>query len=192
MIFIVVKFKVKPDWSDRWLGLVEDFTQATRKEPGNLWFDWSRSVDDPNEFVLVEAFKDDAAGDHVNSIHFKQAMADMPQALAETPRIISRQLDGDGWDRMGELTNLLGDVQSLKEKRSVIRPLLAELKRRFDVSVAEVGDHDQYRRSQVGAGLVAADRAHLVEVLTAVERLVAARPEFELLSSRQRELRSDD
>ena len=46
MICIVVKFKVKPDWSERWLGLVEDFTQATRKEPGNLWFDWSRSVDD--------------------------------------------------------------------------------------------------------------------------------------------------
>ncbi len=104
VIFIVVKFKVKPDWSERWLGLVEDFTQATRQEPGNLWFDWSRSVEDPNEFVLVEAFKDDAAGDHVNSAHFKQAMADMPQALAETPRIISRQFDGDGWDRMGELT----------------------------------------------------------------------------------------
>ena len=104
MIFIVVKFKVKPDWSERWLGLVDDFTKATRQEPGNLWFDWSRSVDDPNEFVLVEAFKDDAAGDHVNSDHFRKAMADMPQALAETPRIISRQLDGEGWDLMGELT----------------------------------------------------------------------------------------
>ncbi|WP_307857077.1 putative quinol monooxygenase [Pseudarthrobacter albicanus] len=44
MIFIVVKFKVKPEWSGRWLGLVDDFTQATRKEAGNLWFDWSRSV----------------------------------------------------------------------------------------------------------------------------------------------------
>ena len=91
MIFIVVKFKVKPDWSERWPGLVNDFTQATRQEPGNLWFDWSRSVEDPNEFVLVEAFKDDAAGDHVNSEHFKKAMVDMPQALAETPRIVSRQ-----------------------------------------------------------------------------------------------------
>ena len=63
------------------------------------------------------------------------------------------------WIGWIEFDILLGDVQSLKEKRSVIRPLLAELKRRFDVSVAEVGDHDQYRRSQVGAGLVAADRA---------------------------------
>jgi uncharacterized protein YlxP (DUF503 family) len=96
------------------------------------------------------------------------------------------------WIGWIEFDILLGDVQSLKEKRSVIRPLLAEVKRRFDVSVAEVGGHEQYRRSQVGAGLVAADRAHLVEVLTAVERLVANRPEFELLSSRQRELHSED
>ena len=96
------------------------------------------------------------------------------------------------WIGWIEFDILLGDVQSLKEKRSVIRPLLAEIRRRFDVSVAEVGDHDQYRRSQVGVGLVAADRAHLIEVLDAVERFVAARPELELLSARQRELRSDD
>ena len=104
MIFIVVKFKTKPEYTDRFLDLVAPFTQATRAEEGNLWFDWSRSVEDPNEFVLVEAFKDDAAADHVNSAHFQKAMADMPQALAETPRIISRQLDGEGWDQMGELT----------------------------------------------------------------------------------------
>ena len=104
MIFIVVKFNVKPDWSERWLDLVADFTKATREEPGNLWFDWSRSVENPNEFVLVEAFQDDAAEAHVNSAHFKKAMEDMPQALVETPRIISRQFEGSGWDRMGELT----------------------------------------------------------------------------------------
>ena len=96
------------------------------------------------------------------------------------------------WIGWIEFDILLGDRQSLKQKRSLIRPLLAELRRRFDVSVAEVGDHDQYRRSQVGVGLVAADRAHLVEVLTAVERFVAYRPELELLSARQRELHSED
>ena len=94
MIFIVVKFKVKPDWTDRWLDLTRDFTEATRQEPGNLWFDWSRSVEDPNEFILVEAFQDDAAGDHVNSAHFVQAMQDMPQALRETPEIISEKIEG--------------------------------------------------------------------------------------------------
>jgi hypothetical protein len=96
------------------------------------------------------------------------------------------------WIGWIEFDILLGDVQSLKEKRSVIRPLLADIKRRYDVSVAEVGYHDQYRRSQVGAGLVAADRAHLVEVLDAVERFVAGRPEIELLSARQRDHHSED
>ena len=38
------------------------FTAATRSEPGCLWFDWSRSLDDPTEYVLVEAFRDGAAG----------------------------------------------------------------------------------------------------------------------------------
>ncbi|WP_458780923.1 DUF503 domain-containing protein [Arthrobacter sp. D3-16] len=96
------------------------------------------------------------------------------------------------WIGWIEFDILLGDVQSLKEKRSVIRPLLADIKRKYDVSVAEVGYHDQYRRSQVGAGLVAADRAHLVEVLDAVERHVAGRPEIELLSARQRDHHSED
>jgi quinol monooxygenase YgiN len=105
MILIVVKFKTKPDWSDRWIDLVADFTAATRAEPGNLWFDWSRSVEDLDEFVLVEAFRDDGAGPHVNSDHFKQALQTMPQALAETPSIINVTIEGaTEWSRMGELT----------------------------------------------------------------------------------------
>ncbi|MCY3577461.1 MAG: putative quinol monooxygenase [bacterium] len=105
MILIVVKFKTKPEWSDRWLGMVADFTAATRAEPKNLWFDWSRSVEDPNEFVLCEAFEDDGAGPHVESDHFKQAMQDMPHALAETPHIINTVIEGENdWSRMGELT----------------------------------------------------------------------------------------
>ncbi|XAS68705.1 DUF503 domain-containing protein [Micrococcaceae bacterium Sec5.7] len=96
------------------------------------------------------------------------------------------------WIGWIEFDILLGDVHSLKEKRSLVRPLLAELKRRFEVSVAEVGGHDQYRRTQIGAGLVAAERTHLVEVLDAVERFVAALPELELLSARRRELHSED
>ena len=103
MIFIVVKFQTKPEWTDRWLELVGPFTEATRAEPGNKWFDWSRSVDDVNEFVLVEAFEDDAAGAHVNSEHFKAAMQTMPQALASTPLIVSQGVDQDDWNPMGEL-----------------------------------------------------------------------------------------
>jgi quinol monooxygenase YgiN len=105
VIFIVVKFKTKPEWSDRWLDLVRDFTEATRREPCNLWFEWSRSVKDPDEFVLVEAFTDDGAEPHVNSDHFKKAMQDMRQVLAETPRIINTTIEGvTDWSQMGELT----------------------------------------------------------------------------------------
>lgn len=103
MIFIVVKFRIRPEWSERWLGLVGPFTEATRAEAGNKWFDWSRSVDDPDEFVLVEAFENEAAAAHVNSEHFKAAMAIMPQALAETPKIVSQLVDQDDWGRMGEV-----------------------------------------------------------------------------------------
>jgi len=80
---------------------------------------------------------------------------------------------------------LLGDVHSLKEKRSLVRPVLAEVRRRFAVSAAEVGALELHRRALLGVAVVAADRAHCVEVLDACERLVADRPELELLSAHQ-------
>jgi uncharacterized protein len=87
---------------------------------------------------------------------------------------------------------LLGDVHSLKEKRGVVRPIVAELRRRFDVSAAETGDQELHRRAEVSVALVAGDRAHAVEVLAACERLVAGRPEIELLAARTRVLDDDD
>jgi quinol monooxygenase YgiN len=104
VIFIVVKFPVRPERSDEWPSLVEDFTTATRAEPGNIFFEWSRSVDNPNQYVLVEAFRDGEAGsEHVNSAHFKTAMAVLPEAIAATPEIINVEVTGDGWSQMAEL-----------------------------------------------------------------------------------------
>ncbi|WP_026927936.1 putative quinol monooxygenase [Granulicoccus phenolivorans] len=104
MIMIVVKFPVKPEYADQWPALSREFTETTRAEPGNKWFDWSRSVENANEYVLIEAFDDDAAGAHVNSAHFKKMQQEFPQYLAATPKIVSRQVDGDDWDEMGEIT----------------------------------------------------------------------------------------
>ena len=103
MIFIVVKFEVKDEYAERWPEIVADFTSATRQEPGNKWFDWSRSIEDPDEYVLIEAFEDDAAEAHVRSPHFQRMTQEFPQYLATTPKIVSRQVEGDGWDEMGEL-----------------------------------------------------------------------------------------
>ena len=91
------------------------------------------------------------------------------------------------WIGWLEFDILLGDVRSLKEKRSVVRPLVAELQRRFAVSAAETGSLDLHRRAGIGMAVVAADRAHVIEVLDAAERL-----EIELLSARRDLRRSDD
>ena len=105
MIFIVVKWTIRPERSGQWLDLVADFTNGTRGELGNIFFDWSRSVENPHQFVLVEAFRDGEAGAaHVNSAHFKTAMAWMPDVIAEQPEIINVEVPGDGFGRMSELT----------------------------------------------------------------------------------------
>jgi uncharacterized protein YlxP (DUF503 family) len=85
---------------------------------------------------------------------------------------------------------LLGDVHSLKEKRAVVRPIVAELRKRFAVAAAEVGDQDLHRRAQVGVATVAAEAAQVADVLDACERLLAERPEVTLLST-HRQLVSD-
>ncbi|MFC4945495.1 DUF503 domain-containing protein [Pseudonocardia sp. GCM10023141] len=91
-----------------------------------------------------------------------------------------------------ELDVLLGDVGSLKEKRSVVRPIVAELRKRFEVAVAEAGHLDLHRRALIGVSCVAAESGHVTDVLDACERLVAARPELELLSARHRMLGPED
>lgn len=103
VIFIVAKFKVKPEYADQWPEHARAFTEATRAEPGNLWFDWSRSVEDPNEYVLLEAFQDDAAEAHVNSAHFKQAQEDLPPLLQQTPKVRNMMVEGQQWDELGEM-----------------------------------------------------------------------------------------
>ncbi|MGM1064926.1 DUF503 domain-containing protein [Saccharothrix sp. Mg75] len=91
-----------------------------------------------------------------------------------------------------ELDVLLGDVHSLKQKRSVVKPVVAELRRRFEVSAAEAGHQDLHRRALIGVAVVAADAEHVREVLDACERLVAGRPELELLSARHRLVGPED
>jgi uncharacterized protein len=82
---------------------------------------------------------------------------------------------------------LLGDVRSLKQKRSVVRPLIADVHRKFPgVAVGETGHLDLHRRAEIGIAVVSATAANAVEVLEACERFVAGRPEIELLAARQR------
>lgn len=88
---------------------------------------------------------------------------------------------------------LLGDVRSLKQKRSVVASVVAEVRRRHPgVSVAETGYTDRRRRTEIGVAIVSSTAAHAAEVLDACERLVATRPDIELLSARQRLLTEEE
>jgi quinol monooxygenase YgiN len=105
MIFITAKFQVKPEDADEWPKIAADFTEATRNEPGCLWFDWSRSVENPDEYVIVEAFRDQDAGvAHVTSAHFKEAQRTLPPHLVRTPRIVNVTVPQDDWSLLGEFT----------------------------------------------------------------------------------------
>jgi hypothetical protein len=87
---------------------------------------------------------------------------------------------------------LLGDVHSLKQKRSVVRPVLADLRRRFAVAAAEAGFVELHRRALLGVAVVAADPGHCAQVLDSCERAVAERPELEVLSARRRIYSEED
>jgi uncharacterized protein len=87
------------------------------------------------------------------------------------------------WTGTLALDLLLGDVHSLKQKRSVVRPIVAELKRRHSVSAAEAGYLDLHRRSLIGVAVVAADRGHCAAVLDSCERMLEGHPEVEVLSA---------
>ncbi|WP_045730230.1 putative quinol monooxygenase [Pseudarthrobacter chlorophenolicus] len=102
MIFITAKFPVKPEHADAWPEISRDFTEKINAEEGCLFFEWARSLADPNTYVLIEAFRDDEAGGaHVQSEHFKRATAELPAYLARTPDIINVKVDG--WSKLGEL-----------------------------------------------------------------------------------------
>jgi quinol monooxygenase YgiN len=105
MISIVVKFNVRPECSDEWLNWISDFTSGTRQESGNLWFEWSRGVENPNRFVLIEGFRDANAGaEHVNSEHFKRAIAQAPSMLVNTPEILYTEIPGTEWSLLAEMS----------------------------------------------------------------------------------------
>ena len=95
MILICVKWHVKPEHADAWPEITREFTEATRAEPGNRFFEWSRDVEDPTRYVLLEAFDDDAAEAHVTSAHFKKAQAELPQYVVDTPEIRNWQNQKD-------------------------------------------------------------------------------------------------
>ncbi|AKE41814.1 antibiotic biosynthesis monooxygenase [Corynebacterium kutscheri] len=103
MILINVRYKVRPEYAESFLSEVEWFTEATRNEEGNIFFEWYRDPQKTNEFLLIEAFHDDADVAHVTSQHFQRAQEELPQYFLETPDIINTKIPGKlTWDKLTE------------------------------------------------------------------------------------------
>lgn len=104
MVLIVIRHPVRPELADAFPETFDDFTTETRAEPGNVSFEWSRSCDDRNAYFLVEVFRDAAASAaHIETDHFKMAIARMPGLLAGPPEIIHADIPGSGWSRVAEI-----------------------------------------------------------------------------------------
>lgn len=73
---------------------------------------------------------------------------------------------------------------SLKSKRFVLKSLKDRAHNRFNVSIAEVGEHDLWQRSTLAAAVVANDQAHAHAVLENVISLVRSIHDAELLDYR--------
>lgn len=69
---------------------------------------------------------------------------------------------------VGRIRLHLPENQSLKEKRQVIKPIIARVKNQFNVSVAEVGDQDLWQMSVLGIACVTSDAQHASEMLAKV------------------------
>jgi quinol monooxygenase YgiN len=97
MLAITIKFTVRPEWADKWLDIVEEFTEATRAEEGNLWFWWSRAVDDPCVFYLMEGHRESLVAEHLKSPLIPKIQREWAEALVATPRVLKIAVPGDEW-----------------------------------------------------------------------------------------------
>ncbi len=79
-------------------------------------------------------------------------------------------------------------VQSLKEKRRVLRPVLEGLRRLGSYSVSEVGRHDEWQRSTLAIAVAAPDGGSLGTHLMKIRRYLDSRPDIEVLEVSKSEL----
>ncbi|MGQ0575436.1 MAG: putative quinol monooxygenase [Pseudonocardia sp.] len=105
MILIMLKIPVRPEKTDEWLALADSYTKAVRAEPGNHFFQFSRSLEDENEYVCIEGFENaEAGGEHMKQDHVAHFMGTAPDLVAARPKII--YVDAEevtGFVEMGEI-----------------------------------------------------------------------------------------
>jgi uncharacterized protein YlxP (DUF503 family) len=75
----------------------------------------------------------------------------------------------------------LPSPSSLKEKRRILKGIIDRLRQRFNISVAEIGDHELWQRAALGVACVGHDRRHTQQMIDKMIALVRSNPEIHLL-----------
>jgi quinol monooxygenase YgiN len=100
-LVIHVQIRVLPQHVDAFLAATLDNARASRKEPGIARFDVVQDREDPTRFVLVEAYRSQAATDaHKATVHYA-TWRDLVEPMQAEPRT-RRSFDArdpapDGW-----------------------------------------------------------------------------------------------
>ncbi|MGA8045936.1 MAG: putative quinol monooxygenase [Dermatophilaceae bacterium] len=105
MILITVKFPIRDDRLQEWHELSSYYAEAVNAEPGCVFFEFSRSIAEPNTFVCLEGFRDsDAGAEHMRQDHVARFMAEMPDIVSAHPQIIYVDApEVEGFAPMGEI-----------------------------------------------------------------------------------------
>lgn len=72
-------------------------------------------------------------------------------------------------------------VGSLKEKRRIVKSLLARIKNKFNVSIAEVGDNDILRKATIGAAIVSNNTSFGQQVIAKLVDKINSNPEVVII-----------
>src|ERR1700761_6033930 len=104
MILINIKMQIRPEKIDEWLAVADAYSKDVNAEEGCLFFKFSRSLTDENEFICIEGFKDaDAGAAHVAQPHVKKFFAEAPDVVSAQPQILYIDTPHDGFGPMGEI-----------------------------------------------------------------------------------------
>lgn len=71
MFQVIAKYDCKPDAADKVLGLLAEMAAATRRESGNLGYEFYQGFENPNQIVILESYYEaEDFDDHRASPHF--------------------------------------------------------------------------------------------------------------------------
>jgi uncharacterized protein YlxP (DUF503 family) len=72
---------------------------------------------------------------------------------------------------VAQLSLVIGEAHSLKEKRMVLRRIKDRVRERLHVVVNEVGEQDMWQRAELGCAVVSADRKQALALIDEVVRV---------------------